>query len=60
MLKKLVDSIIKEYQTKQEAQINTLAKEEQQDRSIGLAPRNWILIFEALALVDSYFTILID
>ncbi len=47
MLDKLVDSIHKEYQTIQEAQINTLAKKEQQDRRIGLAPRNRILIFEA-------------
>ncbi len=51
MLDKLVDSIHKEYQTKKEAQINTFAKKEQQERSVGLTTQNWILIFEALALV---------
>jgi hypothetical protein len=51
MFDELVDSIHKEFQTKQEDQINTLAKNEQQDRSIGLAPRNWILNLEVLTMV---------
>jgi hypothetical protein len=53
-------SLLTAYRQNKKLRSTHLAKKEQQDRSIGLAPRSWILILEALALVDSYFAIQID